>query len=317
MIPILFYNHDPEVLPIESILSELESQKKIKVISFRDQTQKQYQKAMECFKVYQYAIFHGPTELWVGDKPLDEDIWWYYKLQDSTFETSNNLIVFFISSDFLNWEKKRINFGENSSRYLIPVPRTKESGLVGPGSDANWALIFSAISDINIVEAYFNNDSSHKGVNVLKRFFDAPKPNVIIAAITIICQIYLSTHSPDRKGNSRISDILFEIGWWNFCEQQSSSRLVDLFKSHRAILESSGWYTPLKDNLSKEELLNELYTEIDNMQCNVNEKLDIENVKDNLDTFLTDIYNEKPLNQPSHLELVADIYIDLKQLMQQ
>ena len=171
-----------------------------------------------------------------------------------------------------------------------------------------------------IVNAFKQEDKLKKIINgnvpaSLKKHLLGYHVSTRLISLNIICQIFLATHSPQEKNGTTISEILSGLGWWDFCGQQSESDLLNKVKSKSKLTEMADWYAPLRKGYTIDNVLSEFNDEIDAVPDKIKSSISINTLRENMHSLLSSIYNEVDLNLEYHLNLIADIYSELKRLV--
>jgi hypothetical protein len=248
-----YWNHDEIQVPIETVVREACQKAKIDFALFKDVTGWLH----KC----RLGIFHGRP--WVPREGKLGEMDYYSYLSESSVSSTDGLVILFVSSvPITELSVKRIQFnqrgGKEGVRYLLPVPRTIECGLVpAPRGDFSeeytierWQNLLKAVLNRNILDSWFNTSGQADDFTILNDIFLDRSTLQLLPALVILCQGYLAVHAmckgPDVLDWSPedIRSALDEMGWNALVSRTASGepmKPLDLSNQKQNVRRQSWW----------------------------------------------------------------------------
>jgi lambda repressor-like predicted transcriptional regulator len=248
-----YWNHDEIQVPIEPVLREACQKSDINFTLFKD--------VAGWLHKCRVGIFHGRPR--VKREGALREVDYYEYLSESSVSSTDGLVLLFVSSvPITELPVKRIRFnqqsGEEGVRYLLPVPRTTECGLVpSPKGDFSkehtierWQHLLKAVLDRNILDAWFSNPGEDETFTILNDIFLDRSSLQLLPALLILCQGYLAVHAmykgPDTLDwrPEDIKSALDEMGWNALISRTASRESMkpsDLSNQKQNVRKQSWW----------------------------------------------------------------------------
>jgi hypothetical protein len=273
---LLYYNRDEDSVPLELVIRTVCKNSGLAL--------RELGEIRDWPDNCQIGIIHGnPTVQRDGRKVVVD---YYEYLSGEDIQSTEGLVVVFVSSGSMNRPAKRIVFrsgdGREGFRYLLPIRHAKECGMLAePGTSGRpdwekvvqrWGELIRVVLDKSLLGAWFDAVGKQSSFGILDRLFrDQPRREKLIA-LAILCQGYLAVHAArvptiqsrapvvehalNQMGwSKRVScdlvgdgfDVVYTADWWSSPFGSSKSEV------ERAIAKESGL-----DNISEARDLSKL-----------------------------------------------------------
>jgi hypothetical protein len=222
---LVYFNHAESNLPVGSVLEEVSQ-------SFRDLEFTHLGERKDWLHSCDVGIFHGNPEVQRSGKLTEAK--YFEELLDEQTSSSDGLVVVFISRDVIPDSAVRVPFihrdGSRGVRYLLPIKRTIQSGLVidprpavassarsneRVGVVEQWRRLLGAVLDRDALEHWFNSQNSSARDSILNEMLLEPTAPESLIALLVLCQGYLAVHAFHHRGehqSEKVEDALRDSG---------------------------------------------------------------------------------------------------------